>query len=269
MKRTHYFIFISTVIFIIGCRKGITQTDEKTYNEILKVDSVSVKDSLMVNNTLIASYYSSLLIFDEDISKAMLDSIYLPFSNLKTYNKEHISRWQNTDKVSFFQNFKNQTKEYSASTQKDTFWFSKHVMKVRSYKNGFLQINYDHIQEKGKAGVETIVNEKIFDLYHEKVLRLQDVTSIPNSRLSQLLMKNIDKIANLQKNTLSPIKNSDAIMVETIPVTDNFYFDEQGIYFHYNPFEIAGYGVGDIIIPVYWKELQGTLNNDFSKRIKI
>ena len=62
------------------------------------------------------------------------------------------------------------------------------------------------------------------------------------------------------------VKNSDMLLVDKIPVTDNFYFDEKNLYFHYSPYEIAAFAAGDITIPIPWTDLAGTLNEEFKSR---
>ena len=51
--------------------------------------------------------------------------------------------------------------------------------------------------------------------------------------------------------------------------TENFYFDDKNLYFHYSPYEIAAFAAGDITIPVSWEDLKGTLNAEFKERMKI
>jgi Fe-S cluster assembly protein SufB len=58
-------------------------------------------------------------------------------------------------------------------------------------------------------------------------------------------------------------------MGSVVPATDNFYFDQKNLYFHYSPYEITAFAAGDIIIPISWDELKGTLNEEFKERMKI
>jgi len=59
------------------------------------------------------------------------------------------------------------------------------------------------------------------------------------------------------------------LLVDVIPATDNFYFDDKNMYFHYSPYEIAAFAAGDLVIPVSWQELKGSLNPEFKERMSI
>ncbi|MEF9478770.1 hypothetical protein OWR28_14590 [Chryseobacterium sp. 1B4] len=54
-----------------------------------------------------------------------------------------------------------------------------------------------------------------------------------------------------------------------IPSTDNFYFDEKGLNFHYNSYEILSSSNIDFVIPISWDELNGTLDPEFKQRMNI
>ncbi|WP_238555597.1 RsiV family protein [Chryseobacterium sp. P1-3] len=92
---------------------------------------------------------------------------------------------------------------------------------------------------------------------------------MPKSKIEEILMKNINKINGGASDGDGEINNSEMLLVEKIPASDNFYFDEKNLYFHYSPYEIAAFAAGDIIIPVSWEELKGTLNAEFKERMKI
>ena len=92
---------------------------------------------------------------------------------------------------------------------------------------------------------------------------------MPKARLEELLMKNLDKLPSGTTDSDGPVKNSDMLLVDVIPANKDFYFDEKNLYFHYSPYEIAACSAGDIVIPVSWKELDGTINPEFKKRMKI
>jgi len=41
------------------------------------------------------------------------------------------------------------------------------------------------------------------------------------------------------------------------------------MYFHYSPYDIAACAAGDLVIPVSWQELKGSLNPEFKERMSI
>lgn len=92
---------------------------------------------------------------------------------------------------------------------------------------------------------------------------------MPASNLEALLMKNINKINSGTTDNRGQVNNSEMLLVDKIPATENFYFDDKNLYFHYSPYEITAFAAGDITIPVSWADLKGTLNPEFAKRMKI
>ncbi|WP_435525016.1 RsiV family protein [Chryseobacterium indoltheticum] len=106
---------------------------------------------------------------------------------------------------------------------------------------------------------------RVFDLKNNKKLDLKDITTMPKARLEELLMKNIDKLPSGTTDSDGPVKNSDMLLVDVIPANKDFYFDENNLYFHYSPYEIAAFAAGDIVILVSWKELDGTIDPEFKR----
>ncbi len=92
---------------------------------------------------------------------------------------------------------------------------------------------------------------------------------MPSGAIEAILMKNINTIKSGTTDENGEVKNSEMLLVDKIPVSDNFYFDDKNLYFHYSPYEIAAFAAGDITIPVSWEELKGTLNAEFKERMKI
>ncbi|MCS3869009.1 hypothetical protein J3D55_001925 [Chryseobacterium ginsenosidimutans] len=92
---------------------------------------------------------------------------------------------------------------------------------------------------------------------------------MPKSKLEALLMKNIDKINSGTTDDKGKVNNAEMLLVEVIPATKNFYFDDKNLYFHYSPYEITAFAAGDITIPISWEELKTTLNPEFKKRMSI
>lgn len=111
--------------------------------------------------------------------------------------------------------------------------------------------------------------EKVFDLGSKKQLVLSDVTSMPKKETGKFTDENVDKIPTGSQNGEGAVKVSDGLLFDKVTVNDNFYFDDKNLYFHYSPYEIAAFAAGDITIPISWEELEGTINPEFQKRMKI
>jgi hypothetical protein len=105
------------------------------------------------------------------------------------------------------------------------------------------------------------------DLVNNKVLGVTDVldTVACRSRLLTLLEKKLRTAYDIKKE----VKISDAMLVDTIPITNNISLTSKGIAFNYNPYEIGAYAMGEIRLYIPFKELTGCLKPEFKELIGI
>lgn len=273
MKNIISIILAAFLLFsIIGCKKNnekrATNLKQEQSNA-LKIDSVFVSDSLVINQLLSLKYSSKMLVFSSDLKTSLRDSIYFGHKEISDFSKNGLEVFQQNQRNKFLSDSKNSSKNNLDDVKSEQLWFSENRMSLHSLQNDYLQIQYLYSSYEGGAHGNYGYSERVFDLKNNKKITLKDITSMPKARLEALLKKNIDRNMSKSKNSEGQIKNSDMILVDVIPASQNFYFDTENLYFHYNPYEIAAYAAGDIIIPVSWKELKGTLNKDFAERMKI
>lgn len=267
-------IVLAPILFltIVGCKKNNEKkvTDLKLQqSNTLKIDSLSLQDSVAINNVVSGKYSSKMLVFSSDLKTSLRDSIYVDYKEISDFSKKGIEIFQQNQKNKFFSDSKNSSNSILNDIKSHQVWYSENRMSLRSFQNDYLQIQYFFSSYEGGAHGNYGYFERIFDLKNNKKIALQDITTIPKARLEALLKKNIDKNVSKTKNSEGQIKNSDMLLVDVIPASQNFYFDTDNLYFHYSPYEIAAYAAGDITIPVSWEELRGTLNKDFKERMKI
>ena len=62
---------------------------------------------------------------------------------------------------------------------------------------------------------------------------------------------------------------SEMLLVKEIPLNDNFYFDQDHLYFLYNQYEITAYAAGPVLIKVPFSAIQTILKSEFKKRLGI
>ncbi|MFP3831917.1 RsiV family protein [Chryseobacterium sp. SIMBA_028] len=244
------------------------KTEDKKSNEFI-VDSVTVKDSTRVSDSLKLAFTSKLLTFPTLKDKALLDSIYFQHEKIKDFSKAGLQAYLENKKNDYFSTMKNDNKDWYSDITYAQEWYSSSYMNLKSNVNGYMHIQYAGSAYIGGAHEEYGFSERVFDLKNNKKLELKDITSIPENKLETLLMKNLDKINSGAMDGNGEVKNSEMLLVERIPVSDNFYFDEKNLYFHYSPYEITAFAAGDITIPVSWEELKGTINAEFKERMKI
>ncbi|WP_292008189.1 RsiV family protein [Chryseobacterium sp.] len=279
MKNAITILVFTSLIFSSACKKNENKPEETTKDPIevqqpekFVIDSVIMNDSTKILKGLTVKYYSKLLVFPTLKDQKLLDSIYSQYKGVKDFSKEGLKSYLEKDKKNYFNSL---AKDLEGLTDEESErfsnqeWYSSSSMEVVSNISDYMHIQYSGGGYEGGAHDNYGFSERVFDLKNNKRLALQDITSMAKKDLEEKLMKNIDKIHGGATDSDGDIKNTDMLLVEVIPVTNNFYFDSKNLYFHYSPYEIAAFAAGDIIIPISWEELGGTLNPEFKKRMKI
>jgi len=273
MKNTFAYILFSAAFLLSACKKTETKTTETkteiTAPEKFVIDSVKLNDSVKFNEMLSVNYSAKMLVFPTIKDKALLDSIYYDKKGITDYSKLGLQTFLEKDKTDFFSSVKEESKEWISDIDRPQTWESGSFMKLISQSDDFLQIEYLYTSYEGGAHGNYSFNIRVFDLKNNRKLDLKDITTMPKGRLEELLMKNINKIPSGTTDSDGAVNNSEMLLVDVIPANKDFYFDEKNLYFHYSPYEIAAFAAGDIVIPVSWKELEGTINPEFKKRLKI
>lgn len=166
--------------------------------------------------------------------KVLLDSIYFHEKELKDFSKAGMQKYLEEEKDKYFISMKKDDELYSDLGHVQE-WFSHSNMKLKSNANDYMHIQYSAEAYIGGAHGEYGFSERVFDLKKNRKLELKDITSMPNNKLEALLMKNIDKTKGNASDADGEVKNSEMLLVEKIPASDNFYFDDKNLYFHYSP----------------------------------
>lgn len=230
-------------------------------------DSVIEEDFTKLLDSITVKYSSQLLVFPTLKDQKLLHTIYEK-DNIKDFSKEGLKKYLEAKKNELYSKLKGSNKlPHLKHLQK---WEKTSQMNLKFNKNEYLHIQYYESMFVGGICNYYNYSEKVFDLNDNKKLQLRDITSISKDRLSEILNVNIEKTTMLQQMKKYDIKEYNALLMEKIPVAENFYFDENNLYFHYNKDEIEkGYSIGDIIIPVSWNDLGNTLNLEFRDRMNI
>ncbi|MBT2623402.1 DUF3298 and DUF4163 domain-containing protein [Chryseobacterium sp. ISL-6] len=273
MKNIIAALALSSFFVFSACKKtdpkdaGQTQTETQEPQKFI-VDSVKVNDSTKISDSLSVQYSSKFLVFPTIKDKKLLDSIYFGNKGINDFSKEGLQNLLQKEKNEYFASIKKDSKDL-ASLPFNQDWNSDFTMTLKSNNNDFMHIEYLSSSYEGGAHGNYNYAERVFDLKNNKKVELKDITSMPKNKMEGILMKNINKLNSGTTDADGEVKNSDMLLVEVIPASDNFYFDDKNLYFHYSPYEIAAYAAGDIVIPVSWEDLKGTLNPIFKERMKI
>lgn len=269
MKNTFAFLFL-TLIILLGCKKtesSAVETPAKLVVEEAKVkftttDSVKVVDSSKVNENLTAVFKSTVLVFPNLSNKALLDSIYTPVNmKLKDYSKDSISAKLDKQKKAYFEDVKisldHRIPEFPQT------WEQNSYMKMFSKLYDFMTIQYKADGYTG--GAHGYYNEmyRVFDLKTNKNLKLDDILKVRDAKIwSRILM------THFLENDLER-GQAEMLLVKEIPLNDNFYFDQDHLYFLYNQYEIAAYAAGPVLIKIPFTEIKPFLKQDFREKLNL
>nr|WP_315033482.1 RsiV family protein [uncultured Chryseobacterium sp.] len=274
MKNTVAVLALTSFFAFTACKKNeptgtATEKTETKKSDELAIDSVKVNDSTKITDSLTVTFTSKFLVFPGLKDKRLLDSIYFHDPKIKDFSKAGLQGFLENQKKEYFNSVKNDNKDWVSDITYAQNWYSSSHMYLKSNINGYMHIEYVGSSYIGGAHDEYGFSERVFDLKNNKKLELKDITSMPKNKIEAILMKNINKINSGTSDENGEVKNSEMLLVDKIPVSDNFYFDDKNLYFHYSPYEIAAFAAGDITIPVSWDELDGTLSTEFKERMKI
>ena len=103
------------------------------------------------------------------------------------------------------------------------------------------------------------------DVKGKSIWHLQDVMQVDSAAISHLL----DEIARRTFKIApgEPLENT--LLVDHVPVTDNFLISDVGLTFQYSPYEIASYSDGHIALFLSYKKLKAFLKPEFTTRMAI
>ena len=245
-------LILIAIAFISGSSGQATKAQE------LGIDNfVSVSDSLKINKSLTYYFDAKLPIFDSITDKSLLKSIYAPTKiNTDNYSKNGLQKALLELKEQYFSEIK--AGDWEWEWEQNFYVIDDNFnMKVLSRKDNFLTIIYTHGGYAGGAHGYYKEIYKMFDLKNNKVVLLENIIKNPENEIWSKILKN-RFLAEYEESAV------DMLLVDTIPLSDNFYFDKEGITFVYNQYEITAYAAGVIYIQIPFKTIEKFLIFNFS-----
>ena len=269
MKNIFAVLFLTFLAFF-SCKKAENpnaKTSEKAETKevpvkVLATDSLATVDSLKLNENLTAIFRSTVLVFPNLSNKSLLDSIYAPLNlKLKEYSKENIEAEIETQKNEYFADTKKSLEDWSPDFQQT--WEQNSYMKKFSKLNDFMTVQYKSDGYTG--GAHGYYNElyRVFDVKTNRQVHLGDILKVRDAKIwSRILMD------HFLKNDLDQ-GQAQMLLVKEIPLNDNFYFDQDNLYFLYNQYEIAAYAAGPVLIKIPYSEIKPFLTQDFRTKLNL
>ncbi|WP_165953149.1 DUF3298 and DUF4163 domain-containing protein [Pedobacter changchengzhani] len=166
----------------------------------------------------------------------------------------------------YLNGYREEIKDANATADNEMNW-----MNYTDYNNQNIQFNdkgfviISNFNDNYSGGAHGNYNSSFyrFDVKNQKKLELNDLLKIDSNLLQKILEKNLRKSYNIK-----PTEKLTTVLFENyLKANKNFYFNENGITFLYNPYEVASYAQGQIVVFIPYSDLKDHLNIDFMKRI--
>ena len=145
------------------------------------------------------------------------------------------------------------------------YWYTNHQQTINYNDNGYVVI--DFLADAYTGGAHGNYSSTMFclDVQNKKQLVLNDIIKIDSNTLERILERNLRKEYNIKsKDALNTV-----LFDDFIKPNKNFYFNANGIAFMYNPYEVASYAQGQIVIFIPYSDVKAYLVPAFAQRMGI
>lgn len=172
--------------------------------------------------------------------------------------------------ATYFNDYKNEVAEQQKDSQDNKFeaWmnYTNNSQQTINYNdNGYVVI--DFLADAYTGGAHGNYSSTMFclDVQNKKQLVLNDIIKIDSNTLERILERNLRKEYNIKsKDALNTV-----LFDDFIKPNKNFYFNANGIAFMYNPYEVASYAQGQIVIFIPYSDVKAYLVPAFAQRMSI
>ena len=132
-------------------------------------------------------------------------------------------------------------------------------------EKGLITFSFSCEEFHGQLHPNTFTYYVCMDVTSKKKISLPDIINVDTNYLSNLLATEARKRFRLtEKQHLS-----DALLVDTIPVTDNIIVSDIGVSFYYNHYEITSFADGDVCFFIPYTKLGTYLKPEFKNRMQL
>ncbi|WP_052496204.1 DUF3298 and DUF4163 domain-containing protein [Pedobacter lusitanus] len=143
-------------------------------------------------------------------------------------------------------------------------YYRGQTLSIHYNDNGFAVIKHLIDSYSGGAHGNYATTLYCFDVKNQKHLTLADVLKIDSVSLQKLVEKNF----RIQYNVKPAEELTTQLFENHLAANKNFFFDKTGVSFLYNPYEVASFAQGQIIVSVPYSDLKKYLNPVFIKRME-
>lgn len=251
---------------IVGKRRGI---DKKEYS--VRLGRRKAKKSLLS----FRSIQEDTVVYSlpKDTNSTKFTYVY---DYLQARGSSVLASWMNKelkeslmpvdDKEKQVKNYQESLEEIGHAEYASWNWDYEQEIQEYYQDNGYLVLESNGYQYYGGAHGLSWNLFTSYDLRNKKKLELSDIVKIDSTQFKTLLERQFRK--NYQVEEEQHLKDFGLFENEIAPNT-NFSFNDWGLTFTYNQYEIGPYVLGIMEVFIPWEELAPYLRSDFARRMAL
>ena len=238
------------------------------------------------------SYQFNAGIYEDSVkafaNQAKSPAAQISFEYLESKNSDEYGNWLNTElkkilgikaqvertigfkniAADYFKDYKLQVAEQNSNGDDYEGWMNytnNSQQSVNYNDNGYVVI--DFLADAYTGGAHGNYSSVMYclDVKNKKQMVLSDIVKIDSNTLQDILERNLRKEYNIKANNAL----STVLFDDFIKPNNNFYFNANGIAFMYNPYEVASYAQGQIVVFIPYSDLKAYLVPVFAQRMGI
>ncbi|MET4083026.1 hypothetical protein ABIB40_002993 [Pedobacter sp. UYP30] len=195
-----------------------------------------------------------------------LDAKLKKLSGIKETSTGRQAGFENLS-ADYFKNYTSEVKTLGKKTDITTLnylnYYRNNYQSIAFNNNDYIIVESLNGEYAGGAHGNYATLMACLDVKNKKELKLSDVVKIDSNTFQKIVEKNFRKLYNIKPN--GDLKS--VLFDNFIKPNNNFYFNQFGLAFMYNPYEVASYAQGQVAVFIPFAELTQYLNPEFKTRM--
>ena len=236
---------------------------EGTLIDFKKIEKDTVAYSQPEDTTAPSFEYSNRLLFPKEVTKySWLRDLLRKNNGIKSH--QSIEDYLGNDRKRMVEEYQQAVAETQYPEYESWNWDYDNSQFISYNDHDFLTLYTSGYGYTGGAHGRAWAIYDNYDLKNKREVQLSDIVAIDSTEISKLLETSFRQDQGVKPN--QSLK-AFGLFENVIEPNNNFYFDNWGLTFVYNQYEIGPYVMGIIEVFIPWEELEPYLKIDFLERI--
>ncbi len=261
MIQSRYYLSIILLLLFTSC---IRNSNENQLDTPYKIQYLELNDTLTFNESSSFEYKFRLPIFEGEnvgiLNQYILESVakYLDIEKLNSY----LSVLDKEELLTLIQLHTEQMAldNYDTDIEHLEMFKKMEIDSLHTFKD-LIIIEENQESYTGGAHGAYSTNYTVFDLKKKKILKASDVFDI--MKLTEIAYDYFLTERGLTKKQVDIDKEGYWFKDNKFHLNDNFTFDSEYVTFLYNPYEIASYSEGQILVEIPLFKVESTIKKEY------